>query len=328
MSVRKILSLPLAAALGGVAALTLVAVVPASSSAAPAEIKLEVAQNCNRGEWPCWNPKGNPEGTVGFYEVAPFKIAQGGTISFEDNDSKAPTDVVWKGAAPSCTGVVEAPPTRTGWSGTCTFASAGEYEFESAGLFNDGTSNYTRYKVIVEGPEGGGGGTTTAGGGGGGTTTTGTTTTSKEQTHTGTTNTSTSGSGSTTPTGSARLAPTASLFVGSASSAVKLPSTQRGQSVHGSVDVSQAAAGGKLEVQLLAPRGSVASAAHAARLVQVGRALRSGLHAGATRFGVSLDAKARHALSVHGHLTLSVKVVLTTAHGAVAMITRSVVVRR
>ncbi len=320
MGVRKILSFPLVAALGGVAALALIAVVAASSLAAPSELKLEVAQNCNTGNWPCWNPTGNPEGNVGFYEVAPFEIAQGGTISFEDNDSKAPTDVVWKGAAPSCTGVVEAPPARTGWSGTCTFASAGEYDFESVGLFNDGTSNYTKYKVIVEGPGGGGGGTTTAGGGGGGTTTTGTTTTSKEQTQPGTTNTSTSGSGSTIPT--------ASLFVGSASSAVKLPSTQRGQSVHGSVDVSQAAAGGKLEVQLLAPRGSVAGAGHAARVVQVGRAVRSGLRAGATRFGVPLDAKARHALRVHGHLTLSVKIVLTAAHGALATITRSVLVRR
>jgi plastocyanin len=321
MSVRKLFSFPLAAALGGVAAFALVAVVAASSSAAPAELELEVAQNCNRAEWPCWNPKGNPEGNVGFYEVAPFKIAQGGTISFEDNDSKAPTDVVWKGAAPSCTGVVEAPPTKTGWSGTCTFAGAGEYEFESTSLFDDGTSNYTKYKVIVEGPMGGGGGTTTtAGGGGGGTTTTGTTTTSKEQAQPGTTNTSSSGSGSATPT--------ASLFVGSASSAVKLASIQRGRSVHGSVDVSPAAAGGRLEVQLLAARASLASAGYAARVVQVGRAVRSGLHPGATRFGVSLDAKARHALSVHGHLALSVKVVLTAAHGAVARITRSVVVRR
>ena len=108
--------LPVAAVLGAA-----VAIVPAlaAGTPAPSELKLEVAQNCHLPNWPCWNPKGSPEGNVGFYEVAPFTIAQGGTISFEDNDSKAPTDVIWEGAAPSCTaGVPEAPLTKTGWSGT------------------------------------------------------------------------------------------------------------------------------------------------------------------------------------------------------------------
>jgi hypothetical protein len=341
MSVRKILSFPLAAALGGAAAVALVAVVAASSSAAPSELKLEVAQNCYLPNWPCWNPKGNPESDVAVSEVAPFKIAQGGTISFEDNDSKAPTDVVWKGAAPTCTGVVEAPPTKTGWSGTCTFATAGEYEFESTGLFNDGSSNYTKYRVIVEAPAGttsggGGGGTTTGGGtgtttGGGGTGTTtggGGTGTTTGGGGTGTSgNGSSGGSGSTTSGSSSGPGPTASLFVGSASSAVKLPSTQKGQSVHGSVNVSQAAAGGKLEVRLLAMRASVASAGHAARVVQVGRAVRSGLHAGATSFAVSLDAKARHALHARGRLTLTVKLALTPAQGSTVVLTRTVTVR-
>ena len=82
--------------------------------------------------------------------MPPFKLAQGGTISFEDNDSKAPTDVIWKGAAPtSCTGVQSTP--KTPWSGTCMFDNAGEYEFESEKLFNDGYSNYTKYKVVVAG---------------------------------------------------------------------------------------------------------------------------------------------------------------------------------
>jgi hypothetical protein len=120
--------------------------------AGASEVKLEVAPNCNTSGWACWNPIGNPEGNVGFYEVAPFTIAQGGTISFEDNDSNALTDVVWKGAAPSsCTPAVPSTP-ETGWKSTCTFANAGEYEFESKGLFDDGTSNYTKYKVVVTGP--------------------------------------------------------------------------------------------------------------------------------------------------------------------------------
>jgi plastocyanin len=160
MSVRKILSFPLVAALGAAAAVALAAVVAAPTSAASSELKLEVNPNCAVETWACWNPVGSSPADVGFYEVAPFKVAQGGTISFEDNDAKAPTDVVWKGAAPTCTGVVEAPPTKTGWSGTCTFAAAGEYQFESAGLFDDGSSNYTKYRVIVEVPAG-----TTGGGG-------------------------------------------------------------------------------------------------------------------------------------------------------------------
>ena len=311
MSVRKILSFPIAGVLGVAAAVALVATGASLSSAASSELKLEVAQNCNLGNWPCWNPEGSPEANVGFYEVAPFVIAQGGTISFADNDAKAPTDVIWTSAArPTCTGVVEAPPTQTGWKGTCTFSTAGEYTFESQGLFNDGTSNYLKYRVIVEKPGGGGGGTTT---GGGGTSTYG--------------NGSSGGSGSTTSGSSSGPGPLGSLFVGSASSAVKLPSTQKGQSVHGSVDVSQAAAGGRLEVQLLASRASVASAGHAARAVQVGRAVRSGLRAGAASFAVPLDAKARHALHAHGRLTLTVRLALTSAQGSTVTITRTVTVR-
>ncbi len=51
---------------------TAVAVLPALA-AAPSEVKLEVAQNCNTRDWPCWNPKGSPEGNVGFNEVAPLR---------------------------------------------------------------------------------------------------------------------------------------------------------------------------------------------------------------------------------------------------------------
>jgi hypothetical protein len=338
MSVRKILSFPLAGALGAAAAVALVATIAASSSAAPSELKLEVAEHCYFKEWPCWNVKGNNPEDI--RQIQPFTIAQGGTISFEDNEAMYPTDVLWKGAAPSCTSGV--PSTlKTGWSGTCTFANAGVYEFESQKLFNGDGFNYTQYKVIVEKTGGGGttsgGGGTTTGGGGTGTTTGGGTGTTTGGGGTGTTtggggtstsgNGSSGGSGSTTSGNATGPAPLGSLFVGSASSAVKLPSTQKGQSVHGSVDVSQAAAGGQLEVQLLASRASVASAGHVARVVRVGRAVRSGLHAGATSFAVPLDAKARHALHAHGHLTLTVKLALTSAQGSTVTLTRTVTVR-
>jgi hypothetical protein len=189
--------LPLAAVLG-----VAVAVLPAAL-AAPSTLKLEVAQNCHIAEWPCWNPQGNPEANVPENEVPPFKLAQGGTISFEDKDAKAPTDVIWKGAKPSCTGVVEAPPTKTGWSGTCTFSQPGVYKFESEGLFKEtGYTNidYTKYEIVVEGS----------------TTTTGTT---------GTTPTTTT---TTTPPPSPE-----SPLAGSQSQAVKIAKSRHGGSVKG-----------------------------------------------------------------------------------------------
>ena len=126
------------------------AIVVPPALATSSEVKLEIAEHCYFADWPCWNVKGsNPED---IRQIQPFKITQGGTISFEDNEARYPTDVLWKGAAPSCTsGVPVTPPTKTGWSGTCTFANAGDYDFESQELFNDGTFNYTKYEVVVEG---------------------------------------------------------------------------------------------------------------------------------------------------------------------------------
>ncbi len=144
MRPRTLLLFAFVVPLGAVAAVS-----PALASAS--EVKLEVAQNCFRADWPCWNPTGNPESNVPESAVPPFKLAQGGMISFEDNDSQAPTDVLWKGVAPSsCTPAVPSTP-KTPWSSTCTFANAGEYEFESEKLFNNDYSNYTKYKVMVAG---------------------------------------------------------------------------------------------------------------------------------------------------------------------------------
>jgi hypothetical protein len=283
-------------ALAGLAG-TAVAVLPAFA-AAPSEVKLEVAPNCNISGWPCWNPEGSPEGNVGFNEVAPFKLAQGGTISFEDKDSQAPTDVIWKGATrPSCTGVVEAPPTKTGWSGTCTFATAGEYEFESEGLFNDGTSNYTKYKVIVEGAS------------------TGTTPTTPSTTTPTTTTTTTP----TTPTEPGHGSP-----LEGGSKALELAGSQHGSAVHGSIKVSQAGTGGRLEVGLFAAGASLAKAGHPAQ-VRIGRLVRSSLKAGSASFSVPLTTKGKTALRRHRHLALTVKITLTPVHGAAVTITRTVI---
>jgi hypothetical protein len=132
------------------AALLGAAIVVPPALAASSEVKLEIAEHCYFADWPCWNVKGNNPEDI--RQIQPFKITRGGTISFEDSEAMYPTDVLWKGSAPNCTaGVPVTPPTKTGWSGTCTFANAGDYDFESQELFNDGTFNYTKYEVVVEG---------------------------------------------------------------------------------------------------------------------------------------------------------------------------------
>lgn len=279
------------AALLGAAVVVLPAL--AAGTPAPSEVKLEVAEHCYFKEWPCWNVKGNNPEDI--RQIQPFTIAQGGTISFEDNEARYPTDVLWKGAVPSCTSGVPSTP-NTSWSGTCTFANAGEYEFESQELFNDGTFNYTKYKVIVE--KSGGGGTTST------TTTTTTTTTS------------------TTPTTPSEPSHGSPLEGGS--QALKLASSQHGSTVHGQVKVSQADAGGRLEIGLFA---SSASRAKAGRHPQrVGRLIRSPLKAGNVSFSVPLTANGKVALRRHRRLTLTVKITLTPQHSAAVTLTRVIVV--
>ncbi len=159
------------------------------------------------------------------------------------------------------------------------------------------------------------------------TTTTMTTGSTTEASPSGSTPQSTPSSGPApqTPTGSSGLSSPGSLLAGSPATAIKLAAGQRGQAVHGSIEVSPLGAGGRLELQLLATRASLASARQPARL-QVGRTVRSSLPAGTVTFAVALSAKARHALRVHRRLSLTVKIMLSSAHGPSATITRSVVV--
>jgi hypothetical protein len=97
--------------------------------------------------------------------------------------------------------------------------------------------------------------------------------------------------------------------------------------VHGSVKVSQAGAGARLEVSLFATGASLAKARHPAK-VRIGRLLRSSLKAGVVSFAVPLTAKAKSALRRHRHLALTVQIVLTPIHGAAVTVTRSVVEHR
>ncbi len=311
-----------------------VAVLPALAAGppAPSEVKLEVAEHCYFEKWPCWNVKGNNPADI--RQIQPFTIAQGGTISFEDNEASYPTDVLWKGAAPSCTSGVPST-SKTSWSGTCTFANAGEYEFESQGLFDEDGFNYTQYKVIVEQPGGTTTSTTTT------TTTTPTTTTPTTTTPTTTTPTTTTpttttptattstqpyGGGGTTTTTPASTETTPSPGGSSPLAALALANRQHGDAVHGTVQIPSADGGARLEVELLAQGASLAKVKRPSSS-RVGRLVRSSAPAGPVSFTVSLDAQAKRALHRHHKLALTVKIVLTPKHGAAMTLTRSVVVR-
>ncbi|MGA8364186.1 MAG: plastocyanin/azurin family copper-binding protein [Solirubrobacteraceae bacterium] len=110
------------------------------------------------------------------------------------------------------------------------------------------------------------------------------------------------------------------------SRALTLAASQHGSSVHGSIEVSAAGAGGRLEVALFAPGASLA-AAHRPSGVRVGRLLRSAVHAGVVSFATPLSVRARTALRRHHRLALTVQIVLTPLTGASASVIRSMVLR-
>jgi hypothetical protein len=98
---------------------------------------------------------------------------------------------------------------------------------------------------------------------------------------------------------------------------VKLASIQHGGVVRGSLLVSSAGSGDRLQVELLT-KGAAAS---------VGKLVRSSLHAGGITFALPIGAKAKAVLRRHPRLTLAVKITLTPLHGAAMTVTRGVVAR-
>ena len=114
-----------------------------------------------------------------------------------------------------------------------------------------------------------------------------------------------------------------SLFVGG-SKALRLLAPKHGFALHGSIDVAQAGAGGKLEVALFAASSALGKGKAPAKVL-VGRFSRSALKAGSASFSVQLTATGRAALRRHKRLALSVRIVLKPAHGAAATITRELV---
>jgi plastocyanin len=224
-------------------------------------------------------------------------VGAGGEVTLK-NATTVPHGVRWVGgpATPTCSSGVpvgtEASSSGANWSGTCKFTQAGTYTFYCTVHGAEMTSTIT---VSASGPSPTPTTPTTPGG------TTITTTPTTPETTLG------------------------SPLAGNASEAIKLVSSQHGKSVHGAIDVSSAGAGGRLEVDLLAKSASLAKAKHSVQL-SVGRLVRRSLRAGAVSFTVALNAKARHALSTHHRLALTVKIMLTPPHGATVTIKRSVVV--
>jgi plastocyanin len=234
-------------------------------------------------------------------------VAEGGVVTFQ-NASAVPHGVEWVGgpAKPACSsGVpvgtsVEASPSGTNWSGTCTFAKAGSYVFY----------------CTVHGPEMTGRITVSANG-----TTTVTAPAMPPAPPTP------PGAGTPVPGSPGNLGPEVLLgspVVGGIAKAVRLAGTQRGRSVRGSVQVSQAGVGGRLEIELLAS-GAAGKARRAAR-VQYGRLVRSSLYAGPVPFAVPLNGKGKAALLGHRRLRLTVRIALTPLRGATVTIARTVVV--
>jgi Fibronectin type III domain len=119
------------------------------------------------------------------------------------------------------------------------------------------------------------------------------------------------------------LAPLGSALV---EGSLQLTAPRHGSSVSGSLVVSKSGAGGRLEIDLVANSASLAKVRHKkSTSTAVGRLVRTSVSAGKVSFSVSLDAQAKHALSRHKHLALTVKIVLTPAHGSAVTITRTVV---
>jgi plastocyanin len=285
MRPRTLLFFALAALLGAA-----VAVLPALA-ASPSEAKLEVNENCVEPDWPCWATPGSSQ------PASKVTIASGGSVTFAD--SKTAANIAWTGSAPTCEAAVPVAPAspKTGWEGKCTFATPGTYNFESSTLFNDGIDNYTKSEVVVEASTTTPSAPTTGEGGSKGGSTPGTTTSGPA------------------PAGES---PTGSPLSG----APRISSSQRGSTVKGSLEVSKAGAGDRLDVDLIATTASLAKAGHATQVVE--RFVGASVSAGQRSFSVKLNTKATRALKRHHHLALKVKITLTSANGEATSVTRSV----
>jgi plastocyanin len=119
--------------------------------------------------------------------------------------------------------------------------------------------------------------------------------------------------------------PGGSPIQGPATAALRLARSQQGKIVRGSVRLSPAAVGGKLEVELLMPR-SLLPESEGVGPLRVGRLVRGALQAERVPFGVTLRRVARRLLEERGRLSLKVRVTIAPPGGRDLVINRSVVV--
>ena len=241
-----------------------------------------------------------------YWTPSQAEVQPGGAVEFS-NPTEVPHGIEWvstPGGAPTCDPGVKVGTTAaasgTKWSGSCSFATAGTYTFYCTVHGPEMTG-----RVVVAAPA-----TTPPGTGPG----TGTTTTT----------TGTAPSPGEPQTGSS--GPDHPL---TAPAGLRLTAPRHGASVRGSLRVPAGAAGGRLEVDLLATPRSL-SVAHGASVasVRVGRLLRAHVPAGSISFTVLASARARAALHAHGSLTLTLRVTLTPPAGAASSLSRRLTLRR
>jgi plastocyanin len=106
--------------------------------------------------------------------------------------------------------------------------------------------------------------------------------------------------------------------------ALNIAKVQRGSFVKGSIDVSQAGAGGRLQVDLFTTRAKLFGPGHPGKM-RIGRLIRSSLAEGHVSFTVSLKGVARRTLRRDEHLSLQVKVTVTPPEGDALRRTRAVI---
>jgi plastocyanin len=251
------------------------------------------------------NSPGGYYGESHSWSPAEVTVSAGGVVTLA-NPTAVEHGVKWISGpeTPSCSAGIPVGTTAAAkganWSGTCAFAKPGVYTFY----------------CTVHGPEMTGTITVSPAG-----TVTTTTTQPSSQGGGSTTTTTTTANGSAPAAGSG-----GSPLAGSAATAIRLAGNQRGKAVHGSVKVSQAGAGDRLEVDLLAANATLASSPHSTA-VEVGRIVRTSLRPGTVHFTVPLNAKAKRALRAHRRLAVTVRIVLTPTAGSALTITRSVLLR-
>jgi plastocyanin len=223
------------------------------------------------------------------------EITAGGVVKFSNPSNEVPHGLKFTGgpATPTCTGLPAAATGETGafnWSGECKFDTPGTYTFIC-------TVHPTEMR--------------------------GTITVSANGTTTVTTTAPTTSSTTTTPT--PPPASEESPLAGPASKALTLKTSQHAGAVRGSLDISKAGAGGRLEISLFAQSAALVKVSRHRPPVRVGKLARSPLSAGKLSFAVPLSSAARKSLKRHRHLTLTVKIVLHPSHGKALTLTRTVV---